>query len=132
MNDVALAGMLLGIILVLYGIYRLLKRYSLKRRCTVSVAGTIVDKDTDGRPSDNEASNAYLEFKYYVNGIEYVKKPMVSACQYNKMERGQNVTVFYDPSNPKRCYVQEIKFRIVLTLLFIVIGVVFIAYALTY
>jgi len=57
---------------------------------------------------------------------------MVGARQYNKISDGMLITVFYDPSKPKRCYVPENKFRIILTLCFIAEGAIVIWIALWY
>ncbi|MCL2504204.1 MAG: DUF3592 domain-containing protein [Coriobacteriia bacterium] len=126
MDETDLATLLLGLAFVGLGVFRLLKRYMLKKRCTTQMAGTVTSTDvTRERRDDSWGTNSHsVTFEYSAQGTEYVRKFHVSGHQYSKMSKGQSATVFYDPSKPKRCYVLEIKFRIVLTLFFIAVGVV--------
>jgi len=123
MADFEIFGLCLGAALIGIAVFWVLKRHLLKMRCTAQVVGTVIGTDDDYRAGDGFfTTNYYVEFRYSVDGVEYVKNPRVSGRQCSKMKDGQEITVFYDPSKPKRCYVKEIKFRIGLTISFIIIG----------
>ena len=77
----------------------------LKRLCTEQTHGVVVD---EGRSrSAKGAKDLYLpKYSYSVLGVEHTKQE--SSSSVRKVSTGQNVTVFYDPSNPQRAYVLEI------------------------
>jgi len=124
MDATDIGGILIGLALVLIGVFRLLNLAFLKKRCASQAACTILDvhiteSDYDDKPN---SQSIYLKYKYLVDGAEYVKKRMLSKRQYKEIGKHDDFTVFYDPSKPKRHYVLEIKFRMVLTIGLIAIG----------
>ena len=127
MDSMDAFGVILGVALIVYGLIRLLKRYNLKKRCTAQVTGTVMNTNS-GRKTDaaGEGINHYVKLAYSAEGVEYEKEFWITKRQYYAMSAGQSITVFYDHSNPKRCYVAEIKPRIFLTSCFIAVGCILI------
>ncbi|MCL2672168.1 MAG: hypothetical protein FWF10_09075 [Clostridiales bacterium] len=99
----------------------------MKRRCTERVSGIAVDVDS-GRKTDDtgEGLNHYLKFAYLAEGAEYTKEVWITKRQYKTMHRSQELTICYNPLKPKQCYVLEIKFRLLFTLMFIAVGIILI------
>jgi len=122
-------GLLVGVVLVVYGVFRLLRRYVfLEKRCTTQVAGTILNVKITGKDDRDKwgAKLYFIRYKYLVDGVEYEKKRMISKGQYKAIGKHDDFTVIYDSLEPKRHYVSEIKFRLILTLSLIVIGAILI------
>jgi len=123
MDAIDIGGILIGLALVAIGIFRLLHRYYLKRRCTSQVAVYLLDIHISERDEDSNSSPTITaKYEYWVDGDEYIKKRIISKGQYRALGKDDDLTVFYDPSKPKRHYVLEIKFRMVLTIVLIAIG----------
>ena len=123
MDATDIGGIIIGLALVLIGVLMLLNRYTLKKRCTAQVAGTLLDIHISERDEDSNSSPTITaKYIYPVDGVEFVKKRMLSKGQYRALGKHDDFTVFYDPAKPKRHYVLEIKFRIVLTIVLIAIG----------
>jgi len=124
---------LAGLVLVVYGIFQLLRRYVfLKNRCTAQVDGNILETERNVKEHhDSDRPNTvtyYLKYHYLVDGVEYAKKRMVSKRQLKVIGKHDDFTVFYDPSKPKRHYVLELKFRMLFTLTLIAIGAILLYY----
>ena len=126
MDATDIGGIIIGAALVVYGVFRLVRRFYLKSRCVSQVAGTALKiHSTEESNPDSWGTHTFsIKFKYFVDGAEYVKKRMLSKRQYNAIGKHDYFTVFFDPSKPKRCYVSEIKFRMILTLSLIAIGAI--------
>jgi len=110
-----LATALIGV-----GVFQVLHRFYLKKRCTEQVFGTVAG--TRRKRGRRGSSTYYVKYTYSAEGIEYEKKPSVSRRQYLKMNEGDGITVYYDPAKPQRCHVLEIEFRIAMALCFIAGG----------
>ena len=124
---------LIGVALVAGGVFLILRRYVfLKSRCTARVGGKILDKERDlVEHGDGTTSVSYsMKYHYYVNGVEYKKNRKIGKRQLRGT--GNDITVFYDPSKPKRHYVSDLKFRIFVTLGLIALGAVLIYYPIYY
>jgi len=128
MDAINIGGIVIGSALIVYGVFRLLRQFFfLKKSCTAQVAGTVLDMERNVKTSSDDSSSTvtyYMKYKYLVDGAEYVKKRTVSRRQYKAVGRHDNFTVLYDPLKPKRHYVIEIKFRMILTLGLIAIGAI--------
>ena len=123
MDAIDIGGIIIGLALVLIGVLMLLNRFTLKKRCTSQVAGTLLDIHISERDEDsNSSATITAKYKYLADGAEYEKKRILSKGQYRALGKHDGFTVFYDPSKPKRHYVLEIKFRMFLTIILIVIG----------
>jgi len=122
---------LIGVALVAGGIFQILRRYIfLQGSCTVQVPGIILDSESNERQRSTDSRNRvtrYIKYQYIVDGVEYVKKRSVGKRQLKGT--GNGLTVFYDQSKPKRHYVSDIKFRMLLTLTLIAIGAVLLYYS---
>ncbi|MCL2485997.1 MAG: DUF3592 domain-containing protein [Oscillospiraceae bacterium] len=125
MDSMDVVGLLAGFAFVGVGVFRLVKRYYLKKRCTAQVVGTVIETtSTRGIHEDDSwgTRTHFVKFGYSVEGAEYEKRHIISGSQYNALDSGQEITVCYDPSDPKRCYALEIKHRIILTTIYLVSG----------
>jgi len=125
---------LIGLALVLIGIFQILRRYVfLKSHCKARAAGSLLGMERTERQRDVDSYNRvsyYVKYQYFVDGVEYVKKRTVSKRQYKTIGSHADFTVFYDQSKPKRHYVLELKFRMLFTLLLIALGAVLLYYSL--
>jgi len=124
---------LIGVALVAGGVFQILRRYVfLKSRCTAQVGGNILDAERDVvEHGDGTTSISYsMKYHYFVDGVEYVKKRKIGKRQLKGT--GNDITVFYDPSKPKRHYVSDLKFRILITLGLIALGALLIYYPIYY
>jgi len=113
-----------GLTFIVGSIFQLLRRYFfLKRCCTTQVGGNILDMEcNEDRRDDNSKKTSYsIRYRYLADGVEYEKKRGVSKRQFKAIGEHDELTVFFDPSKPKRHYVLEIRFRIILRLILIVI-----------
>jgi len=122
---------LIGLALVVAGIFQILRRYVfLKIRCTAQVGGNILEAERNVREHDDSPDTVShsLKYHYFVDGVEYVKKRSVGKRQYKATGKYGDITVFYDPSKPKRHYVSELKFRVLLTLGLIALGAIILYY----
>ena len=121
---------LIGVALIAGGIFQILRRYIfLQGSCTVRVHGSILESEINETQRYTDSRNRatrYIKYQYFVDGVEYVKKRSVGKRQLKGT--GNDLTVFYDPSKPKRHYVSDIKFRMLLTLTLIAIGVILLYY----
>jgi len=125
MDATDVVGLLAGFAFVGVGVFRLVKRYYLQKRCTAQVAGTVVERDATRKHHDDAfgiTRTYFVKFGYSVEGVEYERRHIVSKSQHDALDTGQNITVCYDPSDPKRCYALEIKHRIILTTIYLVAG----------
>jgi len=116
---------LLGLVFVGIGCFLLWRYKKLEKECTAQVGGIVSDYHHSVSFSKKKKRSSYYPiFKYSVGSIEYVKQSSFGTGS-PKFGVGESVTVFYDPSNPKRYYVLEEGKPTVTAIIFIVIGVVF-------
>jgi len=110
------------------GVFRVLSRYFAKKNCTVQAQGRVTSMRVDvnlGAGDDPSTTTRYVKYEYSAEGSRVEKRRRVSWLQYRRLDEGQVVTVFYQPDNPKRHYVAEIKHRWFITALFIAGGALF-------
>ena len=106
--------LLVGLVLAVIGVLWLRPRYKLKKACTAQTVGTVTGTHSkrSGRPGKRR-SREYMSFKYSVDGAEYEQQAEINAFRalfmfFQKHNNNiNNVTVFYDPSNPQRCYTSK-------------------------
>ena len=121
---------LTGFVLVVNGVIQIVNRYVfLVNRCTAQVSGNILNTEVDNEKSNESISKSTsysVKYNYMADGVEYTKKRSINKRMYRSLyqESGSaiDINVFYDPSKPKRHYVAEIKFRMLLTLGLIILG----------
>ena len=131
MGWIAYRGMffLIGLVSMSPCLFWLWKRHQREKFCTVQVAGTV--KSIEEARKDKRAIY-YPVIAYPVEGVEYIERaPVGFRRSYSNLNPpfsvGDSVTVFYDPSKPKRFRVwgqKEHLSDILNTLLFAVIGAV--------
>ena len=124
---------LIGAALIVGGVFQIIKRFIfLSTSCTLRVPGTILDKERSERQQFTDSSKRvtyYLTYQYFVDGVEYSKRRSIGKRQLKVTGNPGEITIFYDPSKPKRHYVSELKFRMLLTLTLIAIGVILLYYS---
>ena len=116
---------LIGAALVIGGVFVILRRYLfLKVRCSARVSGKLLGVETNVTHNFDEPDRVShsMKYHYYVNGVEYKKSRKIGKRQLKGT--GSDLTVYYDPSKPKRHYVSDLKFRIFATLGLIALGAV--------
>jgi len=125
-----------GMVIVVSGVFQILRRYVfLKKSCSARVGGNILGTERNVRQNDDISSSSisyYIKYHFFVDGFEYEKRRKVSKRQYKAIGGHDVLTVFYDPSKPKRHYVLELKFRMLLTLGLIALGALLIYYPFYY
>jgi len=110
-----------GSAFIVGSIFLILRRYFfLEKRCSSQVGGNILymDRNVSDHTDDSPTTVSYsIKYHYMVDGVDYQKRRAISKRAYKSLgpNPGSNfdITVFYDPSKPKRHYVLEIKFRII-------------------
>jgi len=123
---------LAGWVLVISGVFLILRRYVyLKSCCTVRVVGNILDMERNVREHYDQPDSVSfsMKYRYFVDDVEYVKRRSIGKRQLKATRNSYEVTVFYDPTRPKRHYVLELKFRMLLTLTLIAIGAILLYYS---
>ena len=103
---------ILGFVFVCAGVGFFVQENSLKNECTAQTAGVVRDFVSETRSTRSSGGQARRTVVYYhplvaytADGVEYVEKSHVGGDK--RYAVGQRVTVFYDPSDPKRFYVLE-------------------------
>jgi len=122
---------LAGALLVAGGIFTILRRFVfLKMSCTARVVGKILDRERNITQHINKPDKVShsIKYHYFVNGVEYAKGRSIGKHQLKATGDEGYINVFYDPSKPKRHYIQELKFRMLLTLGLIALGAVLLYY----
>ena len=80
-----------------------------KKRCSASAAGTVsrIHMEQKPRGRGKGTINVYTpEFRFEANGATQVHRANFASMR-REFQEGQTVTVFYDPADPKCCYVAE-------------------------
>jgi len=106
-HSVRIVIVLIGMVLVGIGGFLMWRKKNLVKVCTAQVSGTVKDISQVTRVvKKRRRTFCYPIFAYSVNGVEYVQKSGNSDTM-SKFNVGKSVSVFYDPSSPKRYYVAE-------------------------
>ena len=103
------------------------------------VTGTIVvSRITQHEDDDGDIHyQAYYNYEYEVNGQKFVTDAYSfsegTGCYYleeeaieNKLKIGTEVSVFYNPKDPKEAYIQRVQNISLNTIFYIIFGVIFI------
>ena len=121
---------LFGLIFAGIGWFLLWRQKKLKQVCTAQVSGTVKDVTESishstgkGKRTGRRRVSYRPIFTYSVEGVEYVQQSIIGSSR-PKFNVGQSVTVFYDPSSPKRFYVLEEGKSTVAGICFVAVGVV--------
>lgn len=103
------ALILIAGILMIKGSFALHKKQKmLYEVCTSQVPGVITEKTVETSMDDNGTSYTYyFDISFCIDGVSYEKKRCNFAYDYRNMEKGEAVTVFYDPVNPAQYYYAE-------------------------
>ena len=120
---------LIGAALVIGGVFVILRRYLfLKVRCSARVGGILLGVETNVKHNYDEPDRVShsMKYHYFVDGVEYKKSRTIGKRQLKGS--GNDLTIFYDPSKPKRHYIVDLKFRMLLTLGLIALGAVLLYY----
>ena len=125
-----ISGLLVGLALVGGGV--LFWWFDKRKRdaCTAKADGVVkaIDHSVSYRKGKRRSSYR-TTFAYSAEGVEYVKQSSTTT-KTARFSEGQTVTVFYDPSNPKKFYVLEEGRSIAIPAVLIGLGVVSILTAL--
>jgi len=122
---------LAGAVLVAGGIFMILRRYVfLKMSCTARVGGKVLDieRNVTRHIDKPDRVSHSMKYHYFVDGVEYAKSRSVGKHQLKTTGDQGYITVCYDPSKPKRHYILELKFRMLMTLGLIALGAVLLYY----
>ncbi|GKW47321.1 MULTISPECIES: DUF3592 domain-containing protein [unclassified Planococcus (in: firmicutes)] len=121
----------IGLIMLAVGFYTFYYfKIGKKKKCTAETVGTIVDQA--GSPD-----RLYPVVEFQANGKMYRKRNSASITKQrlgsihvsNGYERGQQVTVNYDPAKPTRWMMNDSKEQMILPIMFLATGLIFVALA---
>lgn len=101
-----------------------------KKKCTVETIGTVVDHA-------GSTDQLYPVIEFQANGQTYRKRNSASITKQkfgsiyvsNGYERGQQITVHYDPDKPSRWIINDSKEQMILPIMFLATGFIFAALA---
>jgi len=121
--------LVLGLLLAGFGVFRFAKRANLKKKCTAQTAGTLygtkpfeVQNMTSGLAPGQANTYTYIRINYSVEGAAFEKILRISKRECSILDQDAGVTVFFDPSAPKRCYISELRLNPVPPIFFIIGG----------
>ena len=100
-----------GVALMLYGVYLLVSWLRLERRLTERTAGTVLGYEANrgkGRRADVDEI-AHLKVEFFVDGERYLLMEKQSLTPSEKYVKGTKVDILYDPVNPTRFRVANNK-----------------------
>ena len=75
-----------------------------KNHCTASATGTIWRVETVDHPPSAGGSQYTLYISFTADGVEMETQKHISVNK-GPFQRGDQVTIMYDPQKPKHCYV---------------------------
>ena len=110
MEDIVNAAMpfVIGLFLIGLGGFFLWNEKRMKQICTAQTTGVIVDEGHRVSYRNGKRKEGYSPtVAYSVEGVEYTQKKN-SGRSTRMVSKGQSVTVFYDPTKPKRFYILEL------------------------
>lgn len=98
-----------------------------KKKCSAETIGTVVDQV-------GSTDRLYPVIEFQANGKVYRKRNLASITKQkfgsiyvsNGYEKGQRITVYYDPDKPSRWMINDSKEQMVLPIVFLPGGVIFI------
>ena len=100
---------LFAVIFLAVGFVALVGGRAQKKRCSASAAGTVARIHMEQKPRGRGKDTVTVytpEFRFEVNGVTHSYRADFASMR-REFKEGQNVTVFYDPADPKFCYVAE-------------------------
>ena len=80
-----------------------------KKRCSASATGTVAKLHMEQKPRGRGKGtvNVYTpEFRFNADGVTYAYRANFGSMR-REFQEGQTVTVYYDPADPKFCYIAE-------------------------
>ena len=115
---------IIGIVFIVIGLIIFLIDVINKVKCKEMVKGTVVDiyKITSISGNGGKRRTYYPIYQYNVDGTVYMKKSSNGSifCRY---QIGDEVKIKYNPKNPNRYYVKGKITNIVMSIIWIVLGV---------
>ena len=100
--------LLAGTVITAIGLIWLWPRFKRKRGCTAQTVGTPIGSHTEKHRKSK--STEHMTFTYFVDGVTYQQETEIGNLLAMLMifRRNHNeITVFYDPANPQRCYTSK-------------------------
>lgn len=100
---------LFALIFLAVGCVALVGGRAQKKRCSASASGTVhrIHMDQKPRGRGKDTVNVYTpEFRFEADGVTCSYMANFSSMR-KEFKEGQTVTIFYDPADPKFCYVAE-------------------------
>jgi len=104
--EILLVFPFIGLFLAGSGVFMLSKRKKLKQDCSAQVEGAVSDIQQRLSGGKSKKITYHPEFTYTAAGVKCVALSSTGSSSRASFSVGQRVTVFYDPSNPMRHYVQ--------------------------
>ena len=100
---------LFALIFLAVGVVALVGGRAQKKRCSASATGTVAKLHMEQKPRGRGKGtvNVYTpEFRFNADGVTYAYRANFGSMR-REFQEGQTVTVYYDPADPKFCYIAE-------------------------
>lgn len=119
----------IGLMMLAVGLYTFYYfKIGKKKKCTAETIGTVVDQT-------GSTDHLYPVVEFQANGKVHRKRNSASVTKQkfgsitvsNGYERGQQVTVNYDPAKPTRWMINDSKEQMILPIMFLATGLIFAA-----
>ena len=112
-----------GIVMIILAIITIVWRIRRKKKCTAQTIGTVAGISSS---SSGNISAPYQRplVDFFVNGELFNFEPFIRT-NLIILKQGQQVTVFYNPENPRDCLLKEYKPDVMIAWLLMSMGVIF-------
>ncbi|MBO5449025.1 MAG: DUF3592 domain-containing protein [Ruminococcus sp.] len=133
-TQLAIILIIFGAVFFAVGILLLCICKKRKTSCTASAEAKIVDIKTIVRQTSNGRKTMYAPvYEFYANGETHtIRNDSYSKSNKDEYHVGQTVTIFYDPYDPKKSYIENDNTNLVGGIAFTIIGGLIIAVAIIF
>jgi len=114
---------LLGALCTSIGFFSIKRNKKLKVVCTTVTTGEVTGHHRHRSGGSKPSTSYYPEFSFTANGKLYEKRSMVGTPR-PRFDKGQKITVKFDPNNPDDYYIEEDGLSNVVFYLFLVVGII--------
>ena len=118
---------IIGIVFIIVGAIIFLADTIKRMKCKQNITGIVIDicKVTSIKGNGSKKRKFYPVFQYNVEGTAYIKKSTKGYIFY-KYELGDNIKIKCNPKNPNQYYVKGNISNIIMSAIWIIIGIIFI------
>lgn len=100
-----IAGVI-GVILILAGLFTRGRYADLKKRCTATETGYVISVETRNKNTENATYKEYRAYIIFQEDSPLEKYPMRLGWSSDQYRVGQPIKVLYDPDDPSKHYAE--------------------------